>query len=150
MQSTVRASRSYRPEPVPRARPLRVTLEPVPESAVVTLVNAILLAAIKKNAREIAIYGATADDCVVEFIAGDIIHEEMRPQRSLLAPIVRRLAIMASLPTYPKGMGAEGTIHLIVGDDRHAYFALYVKGHGDDMAASLRIMAPDEDRAVVE
>ncbi len=35
-------------------------------------------------------------------------------------------------------------------DDRHAYFALYVEGHGDDMAASLRIMAPDEDRAVVE
>ena len=122
----------------------------MPESAVVTLVNAILLAAVKKSAREIAIYGATADDCVVEFIAGDIIHEEMRPQRSLLAPIVRRLAIMANLPTYPKGMGAEGTIHLIVGDDRHAYFALHVEGHGDDMAASLRIVAPDEAPAVVE
>jgi type II secretory ATPase GspE/PulE/Tfp pilus assembly ATPase PilB-like protein len=115
----------------------------------VTLVNAILLAAVKKSAHEIAIYAASADHCTVEFIAGDLVHEEMRPQRSLLAPIVRRLAIMASLPTYPKGMGAEGTIHLIIGDDRHVYFAVYVEGHGDDMAASLRIMAPDEAPASV-
>ena len=114
------------------------------ESPVVTLVNAILLAAVKKNAREVAIYGATDRDCVVEFIAGDIVHEEMRPQRTLLAPIVPRLAIMANLPTYPKGMGAEGTIHLIIGDKSHAYFALYVEGHGDDMAASLRMLSPDE------
>jgi type II secretory ATPase GspE/PulE/Tfp pilus assembly ATPase PilB-like protein len=122
----------------------------VADSPVVTLVNAILLAAVKKSAREIAIYGATADDCVVEFIAGDIVHEEMRPQRSLLAPIIRRLAIMASLPTYPKGMGAEGTVHLIIGDNRHAYFALFVEGHGEDMAASLRILTPDEAPAQVE
>ena len=106
--------------------------------------NAILLAAVKKSAREIAIYGASERDCVVELITGDIIHEEMRPQRMLLAPIVRRLAIMANLPTYPKGMGAEGMIHLVVGEDRHAYFALYVEGHGDDMAASLRVLSPDE------
>jgi hypothetical protein len=46
-------------------------------------------------------------------------------------------------------MGAEGTIHLIVGDDRHAYFALYVEGHGEDMAASLRPLAPDDAPASV-
>jgi type II secretory ATPase GspE/PulE/Tfp pilus assembly ATPase PilB-like protein len=116
----------------------------VAESPVVTLVNAILLAAVKKSAREVAIHGADEHHCVVELITGDIVHEEMRPQRSLLAPICRRLAIMANLPTYPKGMGAEGTVHLIVGEDRHIYFALYVEGHGDDMAASLRVLAPDE------
>lgn len=109
-----------------------------------TLVNAVLLAAVKKGAREVAIYGTAEGNCTVELIAGDIVHEEMRPERSLLAPIIRRLAIMANLPTYPKGMGAEGTIHLIIGDNRHAYFALYVEGHGDDMAASLRILVPDE------
>ena len=122
----------------------------MPDSPVVTLVNAILLAAVKKGAREVAIYGAAEGNCTVEFIAGDIVHEEMRPERTLLAPIIRRLAIMASLPTYPKGMGAEGTIHLVIGDNRHAYFALYVEGHGDDMAASLRILAPDEAPAQVE
>lgn len=109
-----------------------------------TLVNAILLAAVKKRATEIAIYGAGAEDCTVEFTVDDAIHEEMHPERRLLAPIIRRLAIMANLPTYPKGMGAEGTIHIIIGDDRHAYFALYVEGHGEDMAASLRVLAPDE------
>jgi hypothetical protein len=51
---------------------------------------------------------------------------------------------MANLPIYPKGMGAEGTIHLLLGDDRHAYFALHVEGHGDDMAANLRVLPPDE------
>lgn len=122
----------------------------VTDSPVVTLVNAILLAAVKKSAREVAIYGKAEGDCTVEFIAGDIVHEEMRPERSLLAPIIRRLAIMASLPTYPKGMGAEGTIHLIIGDNRHAYFALYVEGHGEDMAASLRILAPGEAPAHVD
>jgi hypothetical protein len=40
-------------------------------------------------------------------------------------------------------MGAEGTIHLIIGDDRHVYFALNVEGHGDEMAASLRVLAPE-------
>ena len=114
------------------------------DSPVVGLVNAILLSALKKSAREVAIYGASERDCVVELITGDIVHEEMRPQRMLLAPICRRLAIMANLPTYPKGMGAEGTIHLLIGDDRHAYFALYVEGHGDDMAANLRVLPPDE------
>jgi type II secretory ATPase GspE/PulE/Tfp pilus assembly ATPase PilB-like protein len=118
----------------------RDTIETVAESPVVKLVNAILLAAVKKGAREVAIHAAAEGDCVVELIAGDIVHEEMRPQRSLLAPLVRRLAIMAHLPTYPKGMGAEGTIHLIIGDDRHAHFALYVEGHGDDMTASLRLL----------
>jgi len=115
----------------------------------VTLVNAILLAAQKKRATEIAIYGASADHCTVEFTVDGAVHEEMRPEHRLLAPIVRRLAIMASLPTYPKGMGAEGTIHLIVGDDRHVYFALYVEGHGEDMAASLRVLAPDDAPAGV-
>jgi type II secretory ATPase GspE/PulE/Tfp pilus assembly ATPase PilB-like protein len=116
----------------------------VGDSPIVTLVNAILLAAIKQHATEIAIYTATGADCTIEFTIDGTVHEEMRPERSLLAPIVRRLAIMASLPTYPKGMGAEGTIHLIVGDDRHAYFALYVEGHGDEMAASLRVLPPDD------
>lgn len=116
----------------------------VTESPVVTLVNAILLSAVKKAAREVAIYGTSERDCVVELITGDIVHEEMRPQRNLLAPIVRRLAIMANLPTYPKGMGAEGMIHVIIGDDRHAYFALYVEGHGDEMAARLRLLPPEE------
>ena len=116
----------------------------VAESSVVTLVNAILLSAVKKAAREVAIYGTSERDCVVELITGDIVHEEMRPQRSLLAPIVRRLAIMANLPTYPKGMGAEGMIHVLIGDEGHAYFALYVEGHGDEMAARLRVLPPDE------
>ena len=119
------------------------------DSPIVTLVNAVLLAAMKKHATDIAIYGASSDHCTVEFTVDDAIHEEMRPERRLLAPIVRRLAIMASLPTYPKGMGAEGTIHLIVGDDRHVYFALYVEGHGEDMAASLRPLAPDDAPASV-
>jgi type II secretory ATPase GspE/PulE/Tfp pilus assembly ATPase PilB-like protein len=114
----------------------------VGDSPIITLVNAILLAAMKKRATDIAIYATTGGDCTVEFTIDDAAHEEMRPERRLLAPIVRRLAIMASLPTYPKGMGAEGIIHLVIGDDRHAYFALYVEGHGDDMAASLRVLPP--------
>lgn len=117
------------------------------ESPVVTLVNAILLSAVKKGARDVAIYGTEAGHCTVEFSMGDVVHEEMRPGRQLLAPIVRRLSIMANLPTYPRGMGAEGTIHMIIGDDRHAYFAVYVEGHGDAMAASLRVLAPDESPA---
>ena len=119
------------------------------DAPIVTLTNAILLAAVKKRATEIAIYGASAEHCTVEFTVDGAIHEEMRPERRLLAPIIRRLAIMASLPTYPKGMGAEGTIHLIIGDDRHAYFAIYVEGHGEDMAASLRVLVPDEAPASV-
>jgi type II secretory ATPase GspE/PulE/Tfp pilus assembly ATPase PilB-like protein len=116
----------------------------VGDSPIVTLVNAILLAAMKKHATDVAIYATSDADCTVAFTIDGAVHEEMRPERRLLGPIVRRLAIMASLPTYPKGMGAEGTIHLIVGDDRHAYFALYVEGHGEDMAASLRVLAPDD------
>jgi type II secretory ATPase GspE/PulE/Tfp pilus assembly ATPase PilB-like protein len=116
----------------------------VAESPVVALVNAILLSAVKKDAREVTIYGASERDCVVELITGDIVHEEMRPPRILLAPICRRLAIMANLPTYPKGMGAEGTIHIVIGEGRDVYFALHVEGHGDDMAANLHVLSPDE------
>lgn len=105
----------------------------------VTLVNAILLAALDKRAQEIAVYGLTAEDCTVEFTIGGVVHEEMRPERRLLAPIVRRLAIMGNLPSYPRGMGAEGTICLLIGLHRHAYFGIAVHGHGDDMAATLRV-----------
>jgi type II secretory ATPase GspE/PulE/Tfp pilus assembly ATPase PilB-like protein len=131
-----------------RTGPVRVTLVAVGDSPVITLVNAILLAAMKKHATDIAIYATDGTDCTVEFTIDGAVHEEMRPERRLLAPIVRRLAIMASLPTYPRGMGAEGTIHLIVGDDRHAYFALYVEGHGDDMAARIRILPDDAPASV--
>lgn len=108
------------------------------ESPVVTLVNVILLAAIKQGVETIRIRRASASECVVEFATGGGSREEVRPPTQLLGPIIRRLSVMASLPVYGKGMAAEGVIRLDIGDDRHAQFEIRVEGHGDASVAYLQ------------
>jgi type II secretory ATPase GspE/PulE/Tfp pilus assembly ATPase PilB-like protein len=113
------------------------------DAPVIRLVNAILLSSVKKGASAIRIrHDGTRS--IVEFLIDGVAHEEMGPPVKLHAPIIRRLSIMANLPMYAKGEAAVGYIHLSLGGDRHAYFAVRVEGHGDGLEAQLRAITAAE------
>jgi type II secretory ATPase GspE/PulE/Tfp pilus assembly ATPase PilB-like protein len=109
------------------------------EDPVSRLVNAILLSALKQCATEIAI--RTVDDrFVVDFLIDGVEQREMEPEAVLRGPVVRRISVMASVPYYRKGESGLGEIHLVIGEDREAHFAVRLEGHGDAAAAYLRIL----------
>jgi type II secretory ATPase GspE/PulE/Tfp pilus assembly ATPase PilB-like protein len=115
---------------------------------IVELTNFILVAAIKKGATTVRIepgFEAVAEESVVVFVIGGAEHVELRPPALLHPHIVRRLSIMASLPQYPKGSGAEGVIQLAVGPhDQRVWFSIRVTGHGAGLRAELvRIAGAD-------
>jgi len=110
-----------------------------PEKPVPMLVNAILLSALEKGATEILVHriaGTSRIDLVIDGTA----HEELRPPDLLHDPIVRRLAVMGSLPIYGKGQFAEGRIKLMIGITE-ADFALRVEGHGPTLVARIRVLS---------
>jgi type II secretory ATPase GspE/PulE/Tfp pilus assembly ATPase PilB-like protein len=109
------------------------------DSPVIRLVDAVLISAIKAHASMIRI-----ERSVVTFTIGGTECEEMRLPEGIHAAVVRRLSVMASLPTYARGQAAEGRIHLRIGDDREMYFALRVAGHGDDLRATLVLLKPED------
>ena len=112
----------------------------VEDSPVVKLVNAVLLAALHKGATTVRIRPDTATEGVVEMQIAGVTHEEMRPPGQLAGSMIRRLGVMASVPTYPKGAAGTGFIHLTIGERRAAYFALRLEGHGPAQTAELRVL----------
>jgi type II secretory ATPase GspE/PulE/Tfp pilus assembly ATPase PilB-like protein len=113
------------------------------DSPIEKLTNAILLSAIKQRASEIWIH-RDADRSLVEFRVDGIARPEMEPPVAIHANLVRRLAIMASLPVYAKGEVASGTIHLLLGGDREAWFGLHVRGHGTELEARLALLTAEQ------
>ena len=109
------------------------------EGPIPKIVYAILLSALKKSATEIFVHRVDGQPRVDFLIAG-VEHEEMRPPERLHEPIVRRLAVLGSLPTYAKGQFAEGRIKLLIGGTREVDFALRVEGHGPGLAAVVRVL----------
>ncbi|HET9989772.1 MAG TPA: hypothetical protein VFQ65_14670 [Kofleriaceae bacterium] len=110
------------------------------EGPITRLVYAILLSALHKRATDIAV--RRVDGCSrVDFVIEGSETEEMLPPSLLHERIVRKLAIMGSLPIYAVGQHAEGTIKLRIGAAREADFALRVEGHGDSLAAYLHVLS---------
>ncbi len=99
--------------------------------SIVDLTNALLLGVIKKSPEAFRIRPA-GDTSVVEHLVDGQVHEELRTPTSVLVAVIRRLAVMASLPTYGKGEAAAGRIHLQLGDASH-YFEIRVEGHGPEL-----------------
>lgn len=110
------------------------------DGPIIQLVNAILLSALKQRATEVAIRTVDAQ-FVVDFLIDGVEQREMEPDARLRGPIVRRLGVMASVPYYRKGESGLGEIHLIIGDQREARFAVRLEGHGDAAVAYVRILA---------
>jgi len=110
------------------------------EGPVTKLVYAILLSALRKCATDLAVRRVDGRPRV-DFVIGGAEIEEMRPPLLLHQPLVRKLVVMVSLPTYAKGEYAEGTITLRLADDREASFAIRVEGHGDTLAAYLHVLS---------
>jgi hypothetical protein len=110
------------------------------EDVVAKLVSAILLSALHQRAEQVLIHPGTAKSCVVEFSIQGILRVEMRPPQILLAPIVQRLSDLANLPSYAGGEYASGTIHLIIGADRHEYFGVVVTGPSASRTATITIV----------
>ena len=110
------------------------------ERPIPMLVNAILLSALHKGATEIRVHRIDGKSRV-DFVIDGTVHEEMRPPALVHDPIVRRLAVMGSLPSYGKGQYAEGRIKLVIGDTREADFALRVEGHGPALVATVRVLS---------
>ncbi len=108
----------------------------------VKLAYAILLSAERKQASDIRIR-RDGPRSVVDFVIDGNVVEEMTPPLRLHSYIVRRMAIMASLPMYGRGRWAEGFIVLQV-PDRQFGFAIRVEGHGDDAEATLRRLTDAE------
>lgn len=102
-------------------------------SPVATLANAILLSADKKQASQIWIRREG-----VSFQRDGEWHPEMELPPALHGPLVRRLGIMGSLPSYGKDEYAQGTIVLMVGETRTLTFDVRVRGHGEALEALLR------------
>ena len=114
------------------------------ESPLVKLVDTILVGAAERGAQAIRIRAGKGDECAIDFLVDGTMYEYMRPPMRLLAPIVRRLSILASLPIYPRGGSASGFLQVRIGEYRAVYFAILVFGHGDAMAAVLREITEDE------
>ena len=110
------------------------------EGPVPKIVYAILLSALHKRATEIAIHRVGGEPRV-DFLIDGVEHEEMRPPERLHEPMIRRLAVMGSLPTYAKGQAAEGRITLQIATAREVEFALRVEGHGPALAAFVRVIS---------
>ena len=110
------------------------------EGPITKLVYAILLSALKKRATDIAVHRVDGQSRVAFLIDGSET-EEMRPPSPLHERIVRKLAVLGSLPAYAKGQHAEGTFKLRIGATREADFALRVEGHGETLAAYLRVLS---------
>ena len=113
------------------------------DSPIAQLTNAILLSALQQGASEIWIH-RDADRSVVKFRIHGVERLEMEPSVAIHDFIIRRLAIMASLPVYAKGEVASGTIHLRIGEDRDVWFDLYVRGHGIELEARLALRAAEQ------
>ena len=107
------------------------------------LTYAILLSALKKRASEIWIH-RVAERSIVEFRIDGVAQPEMQPPVAMHDFIIRRLAIMASLPVYAKGEVASGTIHLMIGETREAWFDLHVRGHGTEPEARLALLTAEQ------
>src|SRR3569833_3393700 len=108
------------------------------EGPVTKLVYAILLSALRKCATDLAVRrvgGRPRVDFVVDFVIDGAEIEEMRPPVLLHQPIVRRLAVMASLPTYAKGEYAEGTIILRLAEKQKTTNTNQNKKHNNTLAA---------------
>lgn len=105
----------------------------MPEDAPIPkLASAILLSAIKKSASHIAI----ADHEVRFWVNGGWCGELQLPP-SLTAPVVRRLAIMARLPTVAKGDVAVGVIKLMLNEAAPVAFCIEVD-HDPAAAGQMR------------
>lgn len=90
------------------ANDLSVTLEAVAEDAPIPkLAYMILLSAVEKTATHVAIA-----DHEVRFLTEGTWSSELKLPAVVTAPVVRRLAIMASLPMVAKGGVAVGLIKL--------------------------------------
>ncbi len=113
--------------------------------SVARLAFAVLLAASKKTAQ----FRIRPDgvDYVVEHCIDEQTTEEMRAPDAVLAAVIRRLSVMANLPTYAKGESPSGLIHLEVGADRTMFFAVLVTGHGPTLALEGRVITAAEYRA---
>jgi type II secretory ATPase GspE/PulE/Tfp pilus assembly ATPase PilB-like protein len=110
------------------------------EGPVPKVVYAILLSALHKRATEIAIHRVGGEPRV-DFLIDGVEHEEIRPPERLHEPIIRRLAVMGSLPTYAKGRFAEGRISLRIATTREVELALRVEGHGPALVAYVRVLS---------
>lgn len=93
------------------------------------LAYAVLLGTLSTGAEAFRIR-PDGDDHVVEHLVAGETREEMRGPTAVLAAAIRRMSVMANLPTYKKDEAASGFIHLQIGEGRQAYFAVRVSGHG--------------------
>jgi type II secretory ATPase GspE/PulE/Tfp pilus assembly ATPase PilB-like protein len=109
------------------------------ESPVVRLVNAILLSSLKKAATELRLSPPNR----VEFLMTGTWQLELEPPPALFTQVIRRLAVMASLPVYDKHDAATGLIQIRIGDDREARWHIVVTGHGAALTAHLRVPVDD-------
>ncbi|GAB4509543.1 MAG: hypothetical protein Tsb0020_26140 [Haliangiales bacterium] len=103
--------------------------------SVVDLTNALLLGVIKKSPEAFRIRPAgetSVVEHVVEHLVAGEVQEELRAPTPTLTAVIRRLSVMANLPSYRQGEAAAGRIHLQVGDASH-YFEIRVEGHGPEL-----------------
>jgi len=115
------------------------------DAPVVELVNVILLSANRKSASHFRIRRDGARS-LVELLIDGATHEELVLPLALHAPVIRRLSVMASLPSYAQGQASEGFIVLQLGGESQLAFAIRVQGHGDNLEAWLRPVSADEVR----
>lgn len=107
------------------------------DSPLVRLTYAILLSAVRKNADTISL-GQREGAGVVTFVISGEVSQEMAPPLQVLGAVVRRLSIMANLPTYGRDKEAEGELGLQLESGELATFAIRAFGHGDSLGAVLR------------
>lgn len=106
--------------------------------SIVKFAYAILLAASKKSAEAFRIR-PDGDNYVVEFLLGGKTAEETRGPTEVLAAVIRRIGVMASLPPHKKGEVATGVLQLQSTSANH-YFAIEVSGHGPALALQGRVL----------
>jgi type II secretory ATPase GspE/PulE/Tfp pilus assembly ATPase PilB-like protein len=113
--------------------------EAAEEEPVVKLVNVIFLAALKKGAEKISMR-RDADRLLVQFKLGEVWQDEMRIPLELSHAVELRLREIASLPE-GRAEVMDSMIHLKIGGDRTASFAIEIRGHSAAVEVRISVLA---------
>lgn len=116
----------------------------------IEVTHGILRSAIEQRASRIRIYVNGDGLSVVDFVIADKLVQVMQPPLDLHAQIVRRVSVMASVPSYPKGEFACGRMRVFAGQlEDDSYFDVTIRGHGARLLADLfnhgPLAAPPEE-----
>ncbi len=118
-----------------------VTVAETTSSPIIQFVDLLLSKAVQERASDIHIE-PTADDLRVRFRVDGLLHETMKPPKSLQAGIVSRIKVMADIDIAERRMAQDGRLSVAIGEQDYDVRVVTIPTvHGE--AVVLRILSND-------